>query len=118
MRGLQKEGGSDRVAGQWGSNDATYDIDCNLKDGALHQVALYGLDWDMNGRSADIQVIDAASGKLLDSQELNTYATGKYLVWNVQGHVIFRVKKISGWTNSALSGLFFDPPLAIGATRA
>ncbi len=113
VRGLQKAEGTDRVAGQWGSNDPTYDIDCNLSDDALHQVALYGIDWDRNGRSADIQVVDAASGKVLDSREIDAYSTGKYLVWNVQGHVIFRVKKISGWTNSAMSGLFFDPLPAV-----
>ncbi len=109
VRALQKEGGTDRVAGQWGSNDLTYDIDCNLTDTAVHQIALYGLDWE-SGRAANIQVVDAASGKTLDSQEINTYSAGKYFVWNVQGHVILRIKKISVWTNSAMSGLFFDAP--------
>jgi len=40
---------------------------------------------------------------------LNDYNEGAYLVWNVRGHVIFRVNTTSHWTNSALSGLFFDP---------
>ena len=102
-------GGADRMAGQWGANDPSYDIDCNLTDSAVHQVALYGLDWDLNGRSEDIQVLDAASGAVLDTQDLNTYVNGKYLVWNVQGHVIFRVTKTCPWTNPALSGIFFDP---------
>jgi len=102
-------GGADRMAGQWGSNDDGYDIDCNLTDGKVHQVSLYGLDWDLNGRSEDIRVVDAATGGVLDTQDLNAYVNGKYLVWNVQGHVIFRVTKTCPWTNPALSGIFFDP---------
>ncbi len=102
-------GNADRITGQWGTNDKSYDLDCNLTDGATHQVALYGLDWDVNGRSEDIQVLDAATGAVLDTQDLNTYVNGKYLVWNVQGHIIFRVSVTSPWTNPALSGIFFDP---------
>ena len=45
VRASQKAGGStDRVTGQWGTNDPTYDIGCNLTDAATHQVSLYGLD--------------------------------------------------------------------------
>ncbi len=102
-------GPNDRMAGQWGTNDPSYDIDCNFTDGAVHQVALYGLDWDRNGRSEDIQVLDADTKAVLDTQDLNAYVKGKYLVWNVQGHVIFRVRNTSRWTNPALSAIFFDP---------
>lgn len=110
IRALERNGGgADRMAGQWGTSDKSYDIDCSFKDAAIHRVALYGLDWDLNGRSEDIQVIDAATGGVLDTQDLNTYVSGKYLIWNVQGHVIFRVVSTSRWTNPALSGIFFDP---------
>jgi hypothetical protein len=102
-------GPNDRIAGQWGSNDKTYDIDCNLTDNAIHQVSLYGLDWDLNGRTQDIQVLDAETGGVLDTQDMNTYVSGKYFVWNIQGHVIFRIRNNSVWTNPALSGIFFDP---------
>ena len=71
--------------------------------------ALYGLDWDRQGRLAAIEVVDAASGNLLDSHEISAYAGGKYLIWNIRGHVILRVRKFGDWTNSAMSGLFFDP---------
>lgn len=110
-RALQKESGgpSDRIAGQWGTGDKSYDLNCNFSDEAPHQVALYGLDWDKNGRSEDIQVVDAASGAILDTRDLSANVNGKYLLWNVSGHVIFRVVNTSGWTNPALSGIFFDP---------
>lgn len=110
-RAPQKQDGgkTDRIAGQWGTNDKSYDLDCNFTDAATHQVALYGLDWDRNGRSEDIQVVDAASGAVLDTQDLNAYTEGTYLIYNAQGHVIFRVINTSRWTNPALSGIFFDP---------
>ena len=109
-------GPNDRIAGQWGTNDKSYDIDCNFTGDAMHQVALYGLDWDRNGRTEDIQVIDAGNGGVLDTVDLNTYVNGKYLVWNVRGHVIFRVINNSGWTNPALSAIFFDSPAAAKKT--
>ncbi len=112
VRAPQKQDGgpNDRIAGQWGTNDKSYDIDCNFTDAASHQVAIYGLDWDRNGRSEDIQVIDAQTKAVLDTQKLNAYVNGKYLVWNIQGHVIFRVINTTSSTNPALSGIFFDTP--------
>ena len=111
-RAVQKAGGGpdDRIAGQWGTNDKSYDFDCNLTDDALHQVAFYGLDWDRNGRVARIQVLDAATKAVLDERDLDAYGQGKYLVWNIRGPVIFHVINTSGWTNPALSAVFFDPP--------
>ena len=115
VRAPQKQDGgpSDRIAGQWGTNDRSYDIDCKFSDDAEHQVALYGLDWDRNGRSENIEVLDAATNTVLDTQDLNAYTNGKYLVWNVSGHVIFRVVNTSRWTNPALSAIFFDSVPAI-----
>ena len=68
VRALQKADKDERVAGQWGTNDKSYDLDVNLSDNAMHQVAIYGLDWDMNGRSLTIQVLDADSQKVLDTR--------------------------------------------------
>ncbi|MEO7719112.1 MAG: hypothetical protein ABIY70_23185 [Capsulimonas sp.] len=109
QRAPQKADGTDYIAGQWGTSDKSYNIDCKFTDAATHQVALYGVDWDANGRSETIQVVDGVTGAVLDTEELNTYVTGKYLIWNVQGPVIFRVSVTSHWTNPALSGVFFDP---------
>ena len=105
-RALQKVNGDARIAAQMGG-DGPYDIELNLTDGKLHQIALYALDWDRNGRDQTIEVRDAATGELLDKRELNGFNEGVYYLWNVQGHVKLRVINQSK-SNAALSGVFFD----------
>jgi hypothetical protein len=106
-RGLQKPPpASDRIAAAWYAA-AGFTIDVNLT-GGTHQVALYLLDWDGGGRSERIDVLDAASGKLLDSRTAGNFSSGEYLVWTLGGHVAFRVTRLSG-PNAVLSGLFFGP---------
>lgn len=113
VRGLQKAGsGIDRIGAQWGGNPS-FDVDCNLTGTALHQVALYGLDWDSGNRNEVIQVLDAVSGTLLDTRTLASFVGGTYLVWNVQGHVRFHVTN-NGGSNASLSGMFFGPVTAAG----
>jgi len=112
-RALQKAtsyGADYRVAAQMGSNgyNSSYDIDCNLTDNAVHQVALYALDWDYNGRYQVVQVLDAASGAMLDCQTITNFTQGVYYIWNVKGHVVLRViNKTNG--NPATAGVFLDP---------
>ena len=104
LRALQKADGG-RIAAQMGGD--AYDIELNLTDGKPHQIALYALDWDKNGRSQFVEVRDAASGELLDKRDLNGFNQGVYYKWSVQGHVILRVMNASK-SNAALSGVFFD----------
>ncbi len=44
-----------------------FTIDVNLTDGLAHQVALYRVDWDGWGRSLRAEVVDAATGAVLDT---------------------------------------------------
>ena len=55
-----------------------------------------------------IQVIDAQTAAILDTQDVSSYPGGKYLVWNISGNVIFKVTLTSG-ANALVSGLFLDP---------
>ena len=78
-----------------------------------HPVALYLLDWDGNGgRGERVDIVDAVSGKVLDSQTAAGFNGGEYLVWDLGGRVLVRVTKLSG-PNAVLSGLFFDPAAAL-----
>ncbi|MBS1819489.1 MAG: S8 family serine peptidase [Acidobacteria bacterium] len=105
VRALQRTG-SGRVAGTWYAPSA-FTIDVAVSDGAVHQVALYCLDWDQNGRRERIDVVDPASGAVLDTRLMSGFQNGQYLAWAISGHVAIRVTNVAG-VNAVVSGLFFD----------
>lgn len=113
-RCLQKAGtATDRVAASWES-PTSYTIDVNVTDGKTHRMALYFLDWDRNGRSETVEILDAATGDVLDTQNVSSFTEGKYLVWDIGTSVKVRLTKISGF-NATLQGMFFDAaPNVIG----
>jgi hypothetical protein len=86
---------------------ATDRINVNLTDGQTQGVSLYGLDWDSTTRSETVQVVDATTGMVLDTQTLSSFHNGIYLSWNISGHVVFRFTKTGG-ANAFASGLFLD----------
>jgi hypothetical protein len=106
VRALQKlSNPTDRIAATWYSGNP-FIIDTNITDSASHQVALYCLDWDSANRQQTIDVLDS-NGAVLNTQTLTTsFNGGVYLVWNVTGHVKFRVTSSAG-VNAVVSGLFF-----------
>jgi hypothetical protein len=108
-RALLKPGSTtDRIAATWYS-PTSFTVDVNVTGGQLHQVGLYLLDYDSQGRSERVDVLDALSGNVLDTRTVTSFSGGKYLTWNVGGHVQFKLTNLSG-PNAVLSGLFFDPP--------
>lgn len=112
---LQKpENTGDRIAGVWYGGSPYFTIDVNLTDGKSHQIALYAVDYDLFGRGETIQVVDPATGAILDSQVLaaGSFTKGVYLIWNVTGRVSFHVIRNAG-KNQVISGVFFG-----GATTA
>ncbi len=98
---------SDRVAACW-SSTTNFSVDYVPADTQSHQVCLYLLDYDNRNRVDHIDVIDVASGAVLDSQDANAFIHGKYLIWNIVGHVVFKIKN-AGSVNAVISGLFIDP---------
>jgi len=106
VRALQQPSNADRAAACWYSG-GTLRIDVNVTDGAAHQVSLYGLDWDSVDRAERIDVLDAATGAMLDSRTLASFHNGSYVVWTIKGHVVFSVTRTAG-INAVVSGLFFD----------
>ena len=81
----------------------------NMIDGQAHDLALYALDWNDQGRVELIQVTDATTGALLDTETLSNFTAGVYLQWVVSGDVLITVTAIAG-PNANLSGLFLDRP--------
>ena len=81
-------------------------FDVHLTDGKAHQVGLYAVDYDNNNRGETVQVVDDATGTVLDTRTLSSFQGGSYLVWVIQGNVTFKVTNVSG-ANAVISGLFF-----------
>jgi hypothetical protein len=107
-RALQDAAGTGRIASAWYST-APFGFDINLTDGLAHEVSLYALDWDKlgGGRDERIDVLSAATGKVLDSRTISGFSGGEYLSWTLQGHVILKVTNLNPKSNAVLSGLFF-----------
>jgi uncharacterized protein (TIGR03437 family) len=107
VRAVQKASADGRLASSWYSDNG-FSIDLNLTDGLTHQLALYCLDWDDKGRAERVEMFDAATGALLDSRSLSSFAGGQYVVWNVAGHIRINMVLTAG-SNAVVSGLFFGP---------
>jgi uncharacterized membrane protein YkoI len=107
LRGLQDASGSGRIAACWYSA-TSFSIDVNLTDGQAHDVALYALDWDNAARIEQVQISDASTGAVLDSERISAFYGGRYLQWNMSGNVVITLTCLQG-TNGVISGLFFDP---------
>ena len=97
--------GSGRTATTWFSS-SSFSMDINLTDGNIHQIAIYAVDFDRDGRAESFQVSDANSGALLDSRNISAFTNGTYAVWNVSGHVRVNVI-LTGGVNPVVSGVFF-----------
>jgi hypothetical protein len=125
-RALQKASGAGRIAAVWYATAASMTMDVNLTSGA-HQLALYVLDWDNQGRAETIQVIDKASGAVLDQRSVSAFRNGSYLVWQVAGNIRIQVTRTAG-NNAIVNGVFFGgasggttpppPPPPAGSTKA
>ncbi|MEO5804163.1 MAG: glycoside hydrolase family 9 protein [Verrucomicrobiota bacterium] len=106
-RCLQKAGATtDRVATSWEST-TSFTITINMPDTNTHQLGMYFLDWDRNGRVQTVEVLDALTGTVLNTQSLSSFTEGKYLVWDISGNVKVRLSRVSG-VNATLQGIFLD----------
>jgi hypothetical protein len=117
VRGLQKPANpNDRIAATWytpnGWDNSQYSINFNFTDGQTHRLAIYALDWDFNnGRSLQLEIVDATTGEILNTQNVTSYSNGAYLVWNVKGQVTVKVRNGgSSSVNGVISGVFIDNP--------
>ena len=106
-RALQTGSGTSQIAATW-FNNPTFTFDINLQDGHLHQVALYALDWDSYAgvRAETLQVTDAVTGAVLDTENLSNFTGGTYVSWNASGHIKVNVTITAGGT-AVISGVFF-----------
>jgi hypothetical protein len=74
-RALQEPGGTGRIA-PFVYSQTSFTVDVNLTDGNTHLLALYFLDWDNNGRSEQVQLANAATGAILDTESMSSFYGG------------------------------------------
>jgi len=106
VRALQTVKPRSRIAAAWWSW-GSFDIDIHLSDDKPHQISLYLLDWDSDTRVENIEVLDTRSEKIIDARQASKFTEGKYVVWNISGHVVIRLKHVAG-ANAVASAVFFD----------
>ena len=108
VRGLVKaDPDTDHIAATWySSNSFTVTIDLGS---TTRQVAFYLLDWESAGRSMTVDVLDGQTESVLDSRSISSFSSGKYLVYEGSGTLIFSFTNTAGTSNAVLSGIFFDP---------
>jgi hypothetical protein len=106
VRALQNSANTGRIAAGWYSK-TSMSFDLNLTDGQSHKVSLYAVDYDNTVRNEQIQIIDAVTGAVLDTETLSSFHGGEYLSWNLTGHVVIKVTNLNPNSNAVVSGLFF-----------
>jgi hypothetical protein len=106
-RALQRANSNGRIAACWYAS-TSFDMDVNVNDPAGRKVSLYFLDWDKAGRVQTVEVIDKATGLVLNTQSLSSFGNGVYLEYKLQGRVTIRVKRTLS-ANAVINGIFFDP---------
>jgi streptogramin lyase len=104
---LQNPSGTGRIAACWYST-TSFTVDVDLTDGQSHNIELYLLDYNTTARKEQIQLTDANTGAILNTQNVSGFHNGIYLDYTISGNVLITFTKTGG-ANAVLSGLFFDP---------
>ena len=90
-------------------------MDVDLIDGNTHDMTLYVAGWLAQQESEQIQISNAATGAVLDTETLsNIEGTAVYLEWMVTGKLAITVTNLAG-SRAQVSGLFFDPSTTVPA---
>ena len=104
---LERPGGTSRTAAT-AYSATSFTVDVNLTDGKQHNLALYFVDWDAVGRSEQVQLTNAVTGAVLDTETVSSFQNGAYLDWTVSGNVLIKFTRLLGG-NAVCSGIFLDP---------
>jgi hypothetical protein len=107
-RALQDAGGSGRLAECWYS-PTSFTVNVSFTDGQTHDLELYFVDWDSTTRAQQVQISNASTGTVLDTDNVTSFNSGEYLNWAVSGNLLITITN-TGSPNAVLSGLFLDPP--------
>ncbi len=84
-----------------------FPVNVSFNDGLEHELSIYAAHIDGEGRAETIQVIDPATGKVLDSRSISSFKNGIWLTWQVRGNVELKFIGTAG-PNPIVNGIFFD----------
>jgi hypothetical protein len=105
-RGLQKPPAfTARFADTWFDPNVIA-IQLNFTDKASHRVAIYCFDFDTTTRHQTVEMVDGASGTVLDTQTLTDFNGGVWLQWDLSGQILLRITR-TGALNAVICGIFF-----------
>lgn len=71
-------------------------MDLNVVDGASRVLAVYFVAYNSPSSQQRVEIRDGVSNALLDTQTLTSFDQGKWLVWNVTGHITINVIPLGG----------------------
>jgi hypothetical protein len=81
---------TERIAAYAYAGSTPGEMDMQTSDNQPHRVAFYFCDYLNAGHMMTVQVVDRATGNILDTRSLTSYTNGLYLVYTYQGPVTFR----------------------------
>jgi hypothetical protein len=96
--------------------NSTFTLDAELPPGATNRLGLYFME-PSGGRAQRVDLVDPATGILLDSRFLPSLTSGVYLTWDVNGPVRVVVTRVAG-ANAVLSGVFLGTATTATVVRA
>jgi hypothetical protein len=99
---------SGRVAACWYSSNP-FTLDFDPQDSK--RVTVYCVDWDRQGRSQKVELLDSAGSPVGDAKTLDDFGDGSYVTFDVTGPGSVRVSTLAG-INAVASAIFFDGPTA------
>jgi hypothetical protein len=105
-RGLQKPPAfTARFADTWFDPNVIA-IQLNFSDLSSHRVAIYCFDFDTTARHQTVEMVDSATGLVLDTQTLTDFNGGVWLQWDLSGQILLRITHTAG-LNAVICGIFF-----------
>lgn len=105
VRALQVPNATSGIASCWYAQSG-FTVDVAIPAGQSKTLSVYFLDWDNQGRSESVEVIDA-NGVVIDSRTVANFTGGLWLSWAITGNCRLKFARTAG-SNAVLSGLFFD----------
>lgn len=106
-RPLDLPTGVGTIACVW-HDPTTFRIDINCNDFAIHQIAVYCVDYQNLGVEQTMEIWDGETNAALTTTPVKNLATlPVYLVWKITGRVSLIVKK-TATADAAVAAIFFD----------